>query len=233
MLKTHSKNHHNGRPLLSSEEHAGVVKRLSDAGYRTSKAEKYDQPPGGKPVDGLKVSMGFSCPLLNGDGSRCSRNFLSQSTFTRHLSDHTVLPKPNPSSCTSEVQTLFEQGGLQQYFSVDSSLSDLDPSAASAYAYAVRMLPDLPKAQIPASNHDKDRASIHWFTRWPELLAVYAKDKASCDFLQSLISFPEPSSDPDWLTKLRDHGSLWWNEAELDHVKCSYRASVMLKSHQK
>jgi hypothetical protein len=233
MLQTHSKIHHRGRSLLPSEECTRVVRNLSKEGYRTSQAEKYHQPPGQKPVDGLEVLTGFTCPLLNRDGSQCSRAFLSSSTFARHLSDHPDLPKPVASNCMSEVQTVFEQGNLQRYFSVDSSLSDLDPSADSAYAYAVRMLPELPKPHIPASNHDKDRASIHWFTRWPELLQRYVTDRDSLAFFKSLVSFPVPDVDPDWLIKLQDHGCRWWSDAELAHTRCSYRASVMLRSHEK
>jgi hypothetical protein len=233
MLQTHSKKHHQGRSPLSSEEHVQVVQRLSDMGYQSSKADKYHQLPGQKPVDGLEVLTGFACRLLNADGTRCSKAFLAQSTFTRHLSNHPDRPKSQPSTCISEIQTLFDQGGLQHYFSVDSSLSNLDPSANSAYIYAVGTLPDLPKPHIPAPSHDKDRASIHWFTRWHELLQPYVIDRDTLTFFQSLVSFPEPGSDPDWLTKLPDHGGRWWNHSELAHVKCSYRASVMLRSHQK
>jgi hypothetical protein len=233
MLQTHSKNHHRGRSLLSSEEQAKVVQSLSSMGYQTSNTDRYHQLPGQKPVDGLEVLTGFTCPLLNPDRTRCSKAFLAQSTFTRHLSNHPDRPKPQPSTCTSEIQTLFHQGNLQGYFSVDSSLSNLDPSASSAYTYAVRMLPNLPKPHIAASSHDKDRASIHWFTRWPDLLRRYVTDRSSLAFFQSLVSFPEPGSDPDWLMKLREHGGRWWNHSELAHVKCSYRASVTLRSHQK
>ena len=233
MLQTHSKNQHRGRCLLPSQEYTLVTQNLSDAGYRTSKAEKYFQPRAQKPVDGLEVLTGFSCPLLREDGTPCPRSFLGKSTFERHLSDHRGLPKPKTPSCASTVQTLFGQGGLQHYFSVDTSLSDLDPLASSAYTHAVRMLPTLPKAHIPISNHDKDRASIHWFTRWPELLQRYVTNDTSSEFFRSLVSFPDPHSDPGWLAKLLDHGSRWWNNAEAAHIKCSYRASVMLRSHQK
>jgi hypothetical protein len=145
MLQTHTRNHHKGRSLLPSEEHNRVTQSLSELGYRTSQGEKYHQPPGQKPVDGLEVQNGFACPLPNHDGTRCSRVFLGDKTFARHLSDHPGRSKPSLPSCASEVQTLFSQGGLQLYFSVDSSLSDLDPSADSAYAYAVKILPQLPK----------------------------------------------------------------------------------------
>jgi len=232
MLSTHSRNHHQGRSVPSAEEYTRIVDHLSSAGYRTSRAEKYSQPLNEKPVDGLKVLSGFRCPLLKEDGTPCSRAFLAQSTFTRHLSSHLHHPKPNPSSCISYVQTVFAQGGLQCYFSVDPSLSNLDPSSDSAYAYAVKMLEGLPEAPIPAPDHDKDRASIHWFTRWPQLLQPYITDGNSQETLKSLVAFPDPGSDPAWLTKIRDHGSRWWNAAELAHAQCSYRASVMLKSHQ-
>lgn len=232
MLQTHSRDHHRGRSILSSEEQSRVLQQLSLAGYRTSKIEKYHQPPAQKPVDGLEVLSGFRCPLQNKDGTLCEKAFLAQSTFTRHLSDHPGRSKLDPSSCTSYIQTLFTQGNLQCYFSVDPSLSDLDPSTTSAYAYAIKLLGTLPKAQIPAPDHDKDRASIHWFTRWPELLKPYANDKGSLILLQSLVSFPEPGSDPDWLVKLWDHGCRWWNDVESAHASCSYRASTMLKSHQ-
>ena len=232
MLHTHSKNHHQGRSILPAEEHARIVQHLSSTGYRISHTEKYLQPPDQKPVDGLKVLSGFHCPLLKEDGTPCSRAFLAQSTFARHLSSHSYCPKPSPSSCVSDIQTLFAQGGLQLYFSVNPSLSNLDPSSDSVYAYAVKMLEALPKAHIPASDHDKDRASIHWFTRWPQLLQPYITDKSSQESLKSLVVFPESGSDPVWLAKLRDHGSRWWGAAELAHAQCSYRASVMLKSHQ-
>lgn len=232
MLQTHARSYHQGRHILSSAEHSQAVQELSSLGYRVSNGEKYRQPPGQKPVDGLEVLSGYCCPLLK-DGIRCSRAFLAQSTFVRHLSDHSDHLKPKPLSCISDVQTLFSQGGLQHYFSVNRSLSNLDPSSTSAYAYAVKMLESLPKAQIPISDHDKDRASIHWFTRWPELLKPYMPDRRSQESLQSLVSFPEPGSDPDWLMRLRDHGCRWWKIAELAHAKCSYRASVMLKSHQR
>lgn len=231
MLQTHSKNHHQGRSILSSEENAQAVQRLSNAGYRTSKAEKYHQPPAQRPIDGLEVLSGFRCPFQSEDGTRCSKAYLAESTFARHLSDHSSSIRPP--SCVAHVQTLFNQGGLQHYFSVEPSLSNLDPSSTSAYAYAIKMLEDLPKANIPAPDHDKDRASIHWFTRWPDLLKPYATDKESSAFLQSLVSFPEPGSGPDWFMKLRDHGCRWWNDAESAHASCSYRASVMLKSHQR
>lgn len=159
--------------------------------------------------------------------------FLAQSTFTRHLSDHPDPVKPKPHLCVSGVQTLFNQSDLRCYFSVDRSLSTIDPSSASAYTYAVQMLESLPKASIPTSDHDKDRASIHWFTRWPDLLQPYITDRRGQDFLHSLVSFPEAGSGPDWAKKLRDHGSRWWGAAEQAHKKCSYRASVMLKSHQR
>ena len=233
MLQTHTRNHHKGRSLLPSEEHNRVTQSLSELGYRTSQGEKYHQPPGQKPVDGLEVQNGFACPLPNHDGTRCSRVFLGDKTFARHLSEHPGRPKPSLPSCASEVQTLFSQGGLQLYFSVDSSLSDLDPSADSAYAYAVKILPQLPKPRTPTSKNDKDRASIHWFTRWPELLQPYLPDEDSVEALKSLVSFPDSDSDPDWLVKLQDYGCRWWNDAELAHVNCSFRASVMLKSHQK
>jgi hypothetical protein len=232
MLQTHSKYHHKGRPILPSTEHARMVQDLSAAGYRLSKAEKYRQAPGQKPVDGLEVLSGFLCPLLKKDGTLCAMSFLAESTFTRHLSDHPDRPKPQPPSCASDVQTLFTQGGLQHYFSVDRSLSNLDPSSASAYISAIEMLKNLPMAPAPASDHDKDRASVHWFTRWPELLKPYITDRSDQAFLQSLVSFPESSTNPGWLTKLRDHGCRWWEAAESEHAKCSFRASATLKSHE-
>lgn len=235
-LNSHSKNNHPGRTVLSSSEAAAVVDELTKMGYRTSLVEAYHQLPGQKPVDGLEVLEGFLCRLPNNDGSECRKVFEKQSTFVRHLSDHTGLPrgsKPNPSLCTSYVQTLFRQGGLRHYFSVDPSLSKLDPSAASAYAHAVQLQESLPKAQIPVSDHDKDQASIHWFTRWPELLKLYISDSANVAYLRSLVSFPDPASDPEWLTRLQDHGSWWWKKAEAAHISCSFCASIMLKCHDR
>ena len=234
MLNSHSKIHHTGRSVLSPQEQDIVSKSLVSIGYRTSKAEKYHQAPGQKPVDGLEVLPGFCCPLQNDDGTQCARAFRAEGTFTRHLSDHPKSPgkKPDASSCSSYVQTLFNQGGLQKFFCVDPSLSNVDPSANYAYTYAVGMLESLPKPDIPIPDNDKDRASIHWFTRWPELLQPYIADRSSISFLQSLVSFPEPGSDPEWLAKLLDHGSRWWKDAEDAHINCSFRASVMLKSHE-
>lgn len=210
-----------------------MVERLCNGGYRASGGEKYKPTPGQRPVDGLEVLSGFCCPLLREDGSRCARAFGTEGSLSRHLSDHPRSPenKPSPSSCVSYVQILFRQGGLKSYFSVDPSLSNLDPSSTSAYAHAVEMLANMPKADIPVSDHDKERASIHWFTRWPQLLQPYVTDRASIEYLQSLVSFPDPDSDPSWLTKLLDHGARWWEDAEIAHVNCSYRVSTMLKSH--
>jgi hypothetical protein len=211
-----------------------AVQPLLDSGYRTSKDEPYTQSPGQKPVDGVEVLEGFSCPLLNDDGSPCSLGFRAESTFSKHLSGHPNLAesKPKPSSCFSHVQTLFNRGGIVRYFSVNPSLSHPDLSPASAYAHAVDMLRGLPRPEIPASENDKDRASIHWFTRWPQLLKPYITDMPSITYLQRLVSFPEPTSDPDWLMKLVDHGSSWWGDAEAAHMSCSHRVSVMLKSHR-
>ena len=237
MLKSHSKTHHPGRSLISPEgEEAAVLAFLLSAGYRTSKAEKYHQPPGQKPVDGLEVFCGFSCPFSNDDGSKCARSFRAQSTFSRHLSDHPESRGSNlaPASCASPLQTLFNQGGLQNYFSVQPSLSLAlaDPSSTYSYGCAVEMLEDVPKPNIPLSNHDKDQASIHWFTRWPQLLEPYIADKTSIQYLRSLVSFPDPKSDPEWLLKLLEHGARWWKEAENAHMNCSFNASAILQSHE-
>jgi hypothetical protein len=233
MLITHSRAHHKGRQLMPSKDYTKASQRLSSLGYRISKDEKYHQPPGRKPVDGLEVLRGFLCPLQCEDGTSCHRVFLSPRTFSRHVSDHHIRPKPEAESCVSNAQTLFSQGGLQLYFSVDPSLSNMDASSASVYASAVKMFESLPKAKIPAPNNDKDRASIDWFTRWPELLQDYVGDQESMHFLKSLVSFPESGSDPDWLVKLCDHGTRWWNDAEAAHINCTDRASIMLKSHQR
>jgi Orsellinic acid/F9775 biosynthesis cluster protein D len=232
MLRTHSKIHHPGRTPLQLEEHTRIVQQLVSMCFRTSDTETYVQPPGRKPVDGLEVLSGFCCPLSKKDGTKCLEAFRSKSTFERHLSIHCHRRKPSISSCVSDVQTLFNQGGLQCYFSVDHSLSDLDPSSDSAYAHAVQMLGDLPKAHIPLPKHDKDRASIHWMTRWPEMLQPYIKDKKSQTSIQSLILFPEAGLDPDWLVRVREHGRRWWDAAERDHVNCSHRVSTMLRCHK-
>jgi hypothetical protein len=217
---------------MPAREYVDTVRQLSDAGYRTSSAKLYNQPPGRKPVDGLEVVDGFYCPILLDNDTPCPMACVSKRTLIRHFSDHPIRPKPDPSACNSHVQTLFHRGGLQCYYSVEPSLSDLDPSFGAAYAYAVEAFNSLPKVKIPNPDHDKDRSSIHWFTRWPELLKDYIVEKESSDFLRSLISFPDPSSDPDWLLILRDHGCRWWNDAEAAHINCSDRASIMLKSHQ-
>jgi hypothetical protein len=232
MLGSHSKIHHPGRSRPSPAEQTAITERLHSAGYRTSKEEKYHQPPGQKPVDGLEVLKGFCCPLPVEDGTRCSKGFHARTTFIRHLGEHRG-DKPDPSSCASDIQTLFSQGSLQKYFSVNPSLSSVDPSSSAACAYAIKMLESLPEADIPIPDHDKDRATIDWFTRWPDLLKPYITDSKSLESLQSLVNFPDPEMDPVWLTKLRDHGTRWWKDAETAHVSCSYRASVMLKCHQK
>lgn len=232
MLGSHSKKHHPGRSHPSSTEQRVIVEQLRSAGYRTSKDEKYHQPAGQKPVNGLEVLSGFCCPLLVEDGTRCSKGFQARSTFIRHLGEHRG-DKPDPSSCVSDIQTLFNQGGLQKYFAVNPSLSNMDPSSVTAYAYAIKMLENIPEADIPIPDHDKDRATIDWFTRWPELLKPYAVDSKGMDSLRSLVDFPGPETDPVWLTKLRDHGTRWWRDAETAHFSCSYRASVMLRCHQK
>jgi hypothetical protein len=234
MLNSHSRTYHPGRPVLSPGQQDTVVEPLVDSGYRTSATELYTQTPGQKPVDGLMVLEGFLCPLSNEDGSLCSRAFGAQSTFSRHLSDHREPQesKPTPSLCSSYVQTLFNRGGLVRYFSVDPSLSHPDPLPTSAYAHAIDMFRQLPKPEMPTAENDKERASIHWFTRWPQLLQPYFTDKTSIAHLQSLVSFPNPTSDPDWLMKLIDHGPSWWADAEEAHMSCSHRVSVMLKSHR-
>lgn len=233
MLISHSKAHHPGRAVPTKQQ--SIMEGLTAQGYRTSKSAKHHQPPGQKPIDGLEVLEGFRCPLPSDDGSECFKAFIGLSTFTRHLSSHATPRggKPDVSLCTAFVQSLFTQGGLQNYFSVDPSLSNPDPSPTSTYAYAVEMFSKLPKAEIPASNHDKDHASINWFTRWPELLKPYLTDHKSIDFLLSLVLFPDPTSDPQWLVKLCHHGRHWWREAEAAHVNCTFRTSVLLKSHEK
>lgn len=231
MLRTHSKKYHPGRSILPAKD-SPIVERLSAIGYRFSSDDRYRQAPGQKPVDGLEVSSGFYCPLKNHDGTWCNASFPAESTFARHLSGHPGLEKPRPRSCVSDIQTLFAQGGLQLYFPVDRSLSNLDPSSASAYISAVEMLKNLPTPPLPPSNHDKDRASVHWLTRWPELLKPYTANRDDQMFLQSLVSFPESGTDPGWLIRLRDHGRRWWEAAEFQHANCSFRASETLKSHQ-
>lgn len=232
MLNSHSKIHHPGRSRVSSGRQGEVTETLCNLGYRTSTDERYYQPPHRKPVDGLEVLQGYLCPFTNNDGSQCHRAFFGQKTFTRHLSDHPGT-KPEVLSCTCYVQTAFSQGrGLQRYFAVEPSLSHPDPSPSSAYAYAVKMFHSLPQPTMPEPDNDKDRASIHWFTRWPELLEPYISNKETIGSLKSLVSFPEPDSDPDWLMKLLDHGRLWWKKAEGSHTGCSFDASVMLRSHQ-
>jgi len=95
------------------------------------------------------------------------------------------------------------------------------------------MFQNLPKLKIPVSKHDKDHASIHWFMWWPELLEVCITNRESLGYFQVLGTFPEPGNDPDWLTKLWDHGCQWWKEVECEHISCFFGASIMLGFHQK
>jgi hypothetical protein len=232
MVRSHCKTYHPGREVPSVSKQREISQALSDTGIKSSTSLKYTQAPGQKPVDGLQVLQGYTCPLYGSDGARCSQAFLATSTFLRHLSTHPVHPKPDPASCTSSIQTLFAMGGLQVYFPVETSLSAPDPPLSSVYTDVLPLLRSLPAPQIQVTNNDKERASIHWFTRWPELLEPYCKDEDQVHALRSLVSFPEPGDDPDWLVRVQDHGCRWWEKAESAHVSCSYRASVLLKSHQ-
>lgn len=232
MIRSHCKAHHRGRDAPSPSEQKQINETQPNNGLRSSTSNKYTQPPGQKPVDGLEVLQGYACPLHNPDGTPCSKAFPATSSFVRHLSNHTFYPKPHPPSCTSSIQTLFAQGGLQSYFPVDVSLSQPDPPSNSVYVEALHLLQNLSAPQIPAPDNDKERASIHWFTRWPELLEPYCSNDAQVLELRSLVSFPQPDLDPDWLVKVRDHGCKWWVKAESAHANCSHRASVLLKSHQ-
>ena len=232
MVRSHCKIHHNKREAPSVAMQKEISQNPSPTRLKTSSSPKYIQPPGQKPVDGLEVLQGYLCPLSNSDDMCCSKAFLATSSFIRHLSGHIVRQKPDPASCTSSVQTLFAQGGLQMYFSVDVSLSMPDPPLSSVYTDVLPLLRSLPAPRIQVANNDKERASIHWFTRWPELLGPYCEDDDRVHMLQSLVSFPDSGVDPDWLVRVKDHGCRWWTKAESAHVSCSYRASVMLKSHQ-
>jgi len=207
----------------------------SDHGFRSSKSEKYSQPPGQKPVDGIEVLRGFLCPESNPDGSTCSSAFHAESSFTRHLSTHPSQlsqRKPDPGSCTCYIQTLFAQGSLQRYFSVETSLSHADPPATSAYGDALKLLQDAPSPQIPPPKGDKERESIHWYTRWPELLASFCNSSDQVNRLRSLTSFPQEGTHPDWLVRVKDHGRNWWVKAESEHLACLPRTSRLLKSPQ-
>lgn len=232
MVRTHCKKHHPGRPAPSPSQQTQLVDAHSNGGLRSSASTKYSQPPNLKPVDGLEVLQGYKCPLFTADGSLCSMAFLAHSSFERHLTTHTTFPKPDPASCASSIQTLFAQGGLQNYYPVVPSLSLPDPPPNSAYVDALRLHENLPSPHIHVAENDKERASIHWFTRWPELFEPYCKDDAQVDALRSMISFPQTGADPDWLVRVQDHGCRWWIKAESAHSKCSYRASLILKSHQ-
>ena len=128
----------------------------------------------------------------------CSRAFLALSTFTQHLSTQ---PKQNVAldhaSCTSQVQTLFAQGGLQSYFAADTSFYQPDPPPTSAYMDALKHLQILPNLQIPAPKTDKERESVHWSTQWP-----YCNNDAQMGILWSLVSFPKAGKDADWLIRV-------------------------------
>jgi hypothetical protein len=233
MVRSHCRKYHPGREAPSLLQQKEAVDAQPNSGFRLSGTKKYSQAAGQKPVDGLEVLQGYACPAPMGDDTTCSEAFLAKSSFVRHLSSHLIYPKPDPSSCASKIQTLFGQGGLQAYFPVDISLSHPDPPPNSAYADALELLLTLPKPQIPTPNTDKERESVHWFTRWPELLQPYCNEEAQADALRRLVSFPQVGIDPEWLTRVQDHGKKWWTKAETAHVKCSPRASVLLKSHQK
>jgi hypothetical protein len=232
MIRTHCRRYHNGREAPSLSQQKEITEADLNRRLRSSTADKYTQPLHQKPVDGLEVLRGYMCPIPNADGTICSKAFVAHSTFTRHLSSHPVYPKPDPSSCASSIQTLFAQGGLQMYFPVDVFLSQQDPPPNSAYADALHLVQTLPTPNIPVPDNDKERASVHWFTRWPELLESYCTDDAATDELRSLVSFPQSGLDPDWLVRVQDHGCKWWVKAESAHANCSHRASVLLKSHQ-
>lgn len=231
-LRSHVRVHHKGRRAPSALEQIQLKDALSKDDIRSSQSDRYTQPAGQKPVDGLEVLPGYLCPLATAAGIPCSQAFHAPSSFGRHLSSHPVHPKPSETSCSSTIQTLFNRGGLQSYFSVDTSLSHPDPPKSSVYVDALKLLRTIPPAKIPVPDNDKDRASVHWFTRWPELMQPYCRDEAQVDALRSLVSFPKVGTDPDWLTRVQTHGSRWWIKAEFAHARCSYRASVLLKSHQ-
>ena len=232
MVRSHCKIYHDKREAPSVAMQKEISQDPLSARLKTSSSPKYTQPPGQKPVDGLEVLQGYLCPLSDVHGVCCSKAFSANSTFVRHLSGHSVRPRPDPATCASPVQTLFAQGGLQMYFSVDVSLSMPDPPSSSVYIDVLPLFRSLPAPRIQVASNDKERASIHWFTRWPELLGPYCEDDERVRMLRSLVSFPDSGVDPDWLLKVKDHGCRWWAKAESAHVNCSYRASVLLKSHQ-
>ena len=232
MVRSHCKIHHDKREAPSVAMQKEISQDPSSTRLKTSSSAKYTQPPRQKPANGLEVLQGYLCPLSDSDGVCCSKAFLAMSSFVRHLSGHNVRPRPDPASCASPVQTLFAQGGLQMYFSVDVSLSMPDPPLSSVYTDVLPLLRSLPVPRIQVASNDKERASIHWFTRWPELLGPYCEEDERVCMLRSLVSFPDSGVDPDWLLKVKDHGCRWWAKAESAHVNCSYRASVLLKSHQ-
>jgi len=232
MIRSHCREYHRGRESPSVSQQKEITQAYSDGSFRSSSSDKYTQPPGQKPVHGLEVLQGYACPVSNDDGTPCSKAFVATSSFLRHLSTHSAYPKPDHNSCTSCIQTLFAQGGLQMYFPVNVSLSQLDPSPKSAYVDALTLLQNLPTPHIPVPDNDKERASVHWYTRWPELLEPYCTNDAHVQELRSLVSFPQAGIDPDWLVGVQDHGSKWWVKAESAHANCSHRASALLKSHQ-
>jgi len=233
MLRSHGKIHHRGRRVLSEREQKEIKVAQSSGGFRTSKSEKYSQPPGGKPVDGIEVLQGFMCPESNPDGSTCSTAFRGESTFIRHLASHPTdpfHPKLDPGSFACYIQTVFVQGNLQSYFSVETSLSHPDPPPTSAYPDALKLLQDLPSPQIPPPKNDKERESIHWYTRWPELMEPFCHSPGQVVMLRSLTSFPQEGTHPDWLIRAKDHGREWWAKAESEHQNCTPRTSRLLKS---
>ena len=229
MVRSHCKKYHLGRDAPSAKKQSDISQDALDTGLKTSTSPRYTQARDQKPVDGLEVLQGYLCPL---DDGRCSQAFVARSSFLCHLKTHHGHPKPDAALCKSPIQTLFAQGGLQKYFAVNESLSMPDPPLTSVYADVLPLLRSIPAPQIKVANNDKERASIHWFTRWPELLEPYCRDDGQVSALRSLASFPESGVDPDWLVRVQDHGCRWWNRAESAHINCSHRASVMLRSHE-
>lgn len=233
MARSHCKTYHPGREAPSAGKQKEISQDALVTGLKTSASPRYIQPPNQKPVDGLEVLRGYMCPVVTGpNGEICCEAEKATSSFLRHLKSHPVHPKPDPASHKHPIQTLFAQGGLQMYFAVDISLSIPDPPLSSVYAEVLPLVRSIPAPRIQAANSDKERASIHWFTRWPDLLEPYCKDDEQVSLLRSLVSFPESGVDPDWLLEVQDHGCRWWTDAESAHANCSHRASVMLKSHQ-
>ena len=55
IVQSHCMKHHLGRVTISKLEQAKTISAQSNSGFMASTSNKYTQPPGQKPVDGLQT----------------------------------------------------------------------------------------------------------------------------------------------------------------------------------